>query len=137
MRSGALLSTRQSNICNNCLNILIQYDTKVLYGFTYSIHQTMLTFVSFSLLLILSHSFCSFLSGPIQPACFPKNPALSHTTIYGPRKVSEKTNERVPRKLTDRCKDRQTEGRKDISYFIRAFRKHLEVLKLNVNVKFI
>ena len=37
MRLRALLSTT-SNICSNCLIILIQYDTKVLYGFKYSIH---------------------------------------------------------------------------------------------------
>ena len=44
---------------------------------------------------------------------FPKNPTLSQTTIYGPLtscKVSEKTNEPIPKKLTDRQKD----GRKDI-----------------------
>ena len=38
MRLGALLSTTQSNICSNCLIILIQYDRKVLYVFKYSIH---------------------------------------------------------------------------------------------------
>ena len=46
---------------------------------------------------------------------FPKNPALSHTTIYGPQtpcQVSQKTNEPIPTKLMDRLKegwkDRQT-----------------------------
>ena len=38
-----------------------------------------------------------------------KNPALSHTTIYGsltPWSVSEKADEAIPRKLMDRWKDR-------------------------------
>ena len=51
---------------------------------------------------------------------FPKNPALSHTTIYGPLTpcyVSEKTNEPIPRKLTDRQKD----GWTDRPYFIGPF----------------
>ena len=44
---------------------------------------------------------------------FPKIPALPHTTISGPRKVSKKTDEPIPRKFTDRWKDGWTEGRKD------------------------
>ena len=51
---------------------------------------------------------------------FPKNPTLSHITRYGPLTpcyVSEKTNEPILRKLTDRRKDgrkdRQTDGRTD------------------------
>ena len=42
---------------------------------------------------------------------FPKNPALSHATIYGPLTACyllEKTNEPIPRKLTDRWKDGHT-----------------------------
>ena len=43
---------------------------------------------------------------------FPKNPALSHTTIYVPLTpcyVSEKTNEPIPRKLTEGRKDGWTD----------------------------
>ena len=54
---------------------------------------------------------------------FPKNLAVSHTTIYGPLtpcKVSEKNNESIQRKLTDRRKDgRKEDGR---TYFIGPFR---------------
>ena len=63
--------------------------------------------------LFLGH-FWSFLS---DGDFFPKNPALSHRTIYGPLTpclVSEKTNAPIPRKLTDRRKD----GRADRPYFI-------------------
>ena len=52
---------------------------------------------------------------------FQKNPAPSHITRYGPLtpcQVSEKTNEPILRKLTNRRKDRQTNG----LYFIRLFR---------------
>ena len=44
---------------------------------------------------------------------FPKNLALSHTTIYGPLapcEVSEKTNVPILRKLTDRQKDGWKDG---------------------------
>ena len=44
---------------------------------------------------------------------FQKNPALSHTAVYGsltPCYVSEKTNQPIPRKLTDRRMDRLKEG---------------------------
>ena len=47
---------------------------------------------------------------------FPKNLALLHTTIYGPLtpcKVSEKTNEPIPRKPTDRQTDGRTDRRMD------------------------
>ena len=46
---------------------------------------------------------------------------LSRTTIYGPLTtylVSEKTNEPIPRKLTDRRKEGQKDGRTDKPYFI-------------------
>ena len=45
---------------------------------------------------------------------FQKNPAQSHITRYGPLtpcQVSEKTNEPILRKLTDRRKDGRTDGR--------------------------
>ena len=48
---------------------------------------------------------------------FPKNLAVSHTTIYGPLtpcKVSEKNNESIPRKLTDRRKDRRKDRRQNL-----------------------
>ena len=41
---------------------------------------------------------------------FFKKIQLSHATIYKPRRVSEKTNEPILRKLTDRWKTRWTEG---------------------------
>ena len=52
---------------------------------------------------------------------FPKIPALSHITRYGPLtpcSISEKTNEAILRKLMDRRKD----GRTDRPYFIGPFR---------------
>ena len=51
---------------------------------------------------------------------FPKNRALSHTTIYGPLTcyVSEKTNKPIPRKFMGKRKDGWTEGGTDRSYFI-------------------
>ena len=59
---------------------------------------------------------------------FKKNPALSGTLRHGPLtpcRVSEKTNEPIPRKLPDRRKDRRTdgrtEGRTDRPYFIGPF----------------
>ena len=63
---------------------------------------------------------------------FFKKIQLSHATIYKPRRVSEKTNEPILRKLTDRWKTRWTEGRKDRHYFIGAFCKHVEVQKMLV-----
>ena len=47
---------------------------------------------------------------------FPKNPALSRTTTYGPLTpsyASEKANEPILRKLADRQKDRQKNRQKD------------------------
>ena len=52
---------------------------------------------------------------PKKSEFFPKI-WLSHTTIYGPLtpcKVSEKTNEPIPRQHTDRRKDRWKDGWKD------------------------
>ena len=49
--------------------------------------------------------FVPFLTIFAQWGFFPKKQALSHTTTYGPLtlyQVSEKTNEPIPRKLTDR-----------------------------------
>ena len=57
---------------------------------------------------------------------FQKKIRLCHTIIYGsltPCYVSEKTNEPIPRKLTDRRKDGRTEGRTNRLYFIGPFRK--------------
>ena len=61
---------------------------------------------------------------------FPKNPALSHTTIYGPLtpcQVSEKTNEPILRKLTDRWKDGRMEGQTGRPYFIGPLQPRLGV----------
>ena len=47
---------------------------------------------------------------------FPKTPALSRTTTYGPLTpsyASEKANEPILRKLADRQKDRQKNRQKD------------------------
>ena len=53
-----------------------------------------------------NHVFEPFLTIFARWGFFPKNPALSHTTIYGPlttmlTKFQKKTNESIPRKLTD------------------------------------
>ena len=48
---------------------------------------------------------------------FPKTLVLTHTAINGPLtpgQVSEKTNEPIPRKLTDRPKDVRKGGWKDV-----------------------
>ena len=61
--------------------------------------------------MFLGH-FWPFLVIFAQWGFFPKNPALSHTTIYGPLtpcQVSEKTNEPILRKFTDRQKDGRME----------------------------
>ena len=63
--------------------------------------------------LFLGH-FWPFLVIFARWGFFPKNLALSHVTIYGPLtpcKVPEKTNEPILRKLTDRRKDEQKDGR--------------------------
>ena len=47
---------------------------------------------------------------------FPENPALSRTTLYGflaSCQNLEKTNDTIPRKRSDRRKERRTEGRTD------------------------
>ena len=52
---------------------------------------------------------------------FPENPTLSRTTSHGiltPFQISEKTNDRIPRKHLDR----RTDGRRDRHYFIGPFR---------------
>ena len=51
---------------------------------------------------------------------FPKKPALSDTTIYGPLTpcfVLKKTNELISRKHTDRWKDGWKDGRTDPSLY--------------------
>ena len=55
-----------------------------------------------------------FLGHFYQTVIFSKKIRLCHTIIYGPLTpcyVSGKTNEPIPRKLTDRRKDGRTEGR--------------------------
>ena len=79
--------------------------------------------------LILRH-FWPFLVIFVCWGFFPKYSVLSHTTIFDPRKVFEKTNKPIPRKRTDRWKDEWKEGRKNRPYFIGAFWKHLEVQKM-------
>ena len=67
-----------------------------------------------------------FLGHFYPTAIFSKKIRLCHTIIYGPLTpcyVSEKTNEPIPRKLTDRRKDGRTEGRTNRLYFIGPFRK--------------
>ena len=57
--------------------------------------------------------FWQFLVNFARWGFFPKNPALAHTTIYGPLTpcyVSEKTNEPTPRKLTHSRKDVRKDG---------------------------
>ena len=63
--------------------------------------------------MFLGH-FWSFLVIFARWGFFPKNPALSHITTYVPLTpcyVSEKTDEPILRKLTDRRKDGRTGGR--------------------------
>ena len=67
-----------------------------------------------------------FLGHFYQTVIFSKKIRLCHTIIYGPLTpcyVSGKTNEPIPRKLTDRRKDGRTEGRTNRLYFIGPFRK--------------
>ena len=62
--------------------------------------------------MFLGH-FSPFLVIFAQWGFFPKNRALSHTTIYKPLTpccISEKTNEPIPRKLMDRWKDGRMDG---------------------------
>ena len=56
---------------------------------------------------------------------FPKNLAVTHNYIWAPNTMlsSEKTNEPIPRKLTDRWKDRRNKGRTDGE----TWREHLLV----------
>ena len=70
---------------------------------------------------------------------FPKNQALSSTTSYGflaQCQNSEKTNDPIQRKLTDRRKDGQKEGRMDRPYFIGLFQPRPEVQKLRIETLF-
>ena len=66
-------------------------------------------------MLFLGH-FWPFLVIFAQWGFFPRNPALSQITLYGlltPCQVSEKTNELILRKLTDRQKNRLKDRWKD------------------------
>ena len=76
-------------------------------------HYNDLIFLKIPKTMFLSH-FWPFLVLFARWGFFSKNPALSRTTIYGPLtpcQVSEKTNEPILRKLTDRPKDEQKDGR--------------------------
>ena len=76
-------------------------------------------------IFLKSHHVLGDVSGHFCPrGFFRKNPVLSHTIIYGPLtpcQVSQKTKEPIPRKLMDRRKDRQTEGRTNRPYSLGPF----------------
>ena len=81
--------------------------------------------------MFLDHSW-PFLVIFVRWGFFQKNPALLHTTIYGPLTpclASEKTNKPIQRKLTDRWKDGQTKGQMNRPYFIGPFWSRLGVQK--------
>ena len=65
--------------------------------------------------MFLGHFFNHFLSF-LPDGDFFQKIRLSHTTILGlltPCQISQKTNEPIPRKLTDRWKHKQKDGRTD------------------------